>query len=552
MRHGILSTFRGATLVTLSIMAFAPGAAAENRSIDGSGNNLTPGLESLGSAGTNLRRATPFGYVDDGTTLAGAARPGPREISNSVFAQSAPIQNNRGLSAFVWQWGQFLDHDIDITPDNPSDPAPIAVPTGDAFFDPFSTGTQTIGFNRSTFEQGVIREQKNEITHWIDGSSVYGSDQQRADWLREGDGGRLRVTADAAGDLLPFNDGTQGNAGGPSTDLFVAGDVRANEQVGLTAMHTLFVREHNRRADQFATMFPSWSDEDLYQYSRKVVGAEIQAITYNEFLPALLGEGALTDYTGYDAGADPSIMNVFSTAAYRLGHSMLQPELARLDENRNEIAAGGLELRDAFFNPGAIVDEGGIDPILRGLAETIQQETDAKVIDDVRNFLFGPPGAGGFDLVSLNIQRGRDHGLADYNTVRVAFGLEPVMDFDGITSDAALAADLASVYLSVDDIDPWVGMLAEDLVSGASVGLTIYEILTMQFELLRDGDRFWFENDPMLGWMLDDIHSTRLSDIIAANTGIESIPGNVFFVPEPVGILALTCVSFFLARRRRS
>ena len=104
MRHGILSTFRGATLVTLSIMAFAPGAAAENRSIDGSGNNLTPGLESLGSAGTNLRRVTPSGYVDDGTTLAGAARPGPREISNSVFAQSAPIQNNRGLSAFVWQW----------------------------------------------------------------------------------------------------------------------------------------------------------------------------------------------------------------------------------------------------------------------------------------------------------------------------------------------------------------------------------------------------------------------------------------------------------------
>src|SRR6202011_2516467 len=105
-----------------------------------------------------------------------------------------------------------------------------------------------------------------------------------------------------------------------ANQLFLTGDVRGNENVLLVSIETLFVREHNRLADQFAAEHPEWTDEQLYQAARQVVGAEIESITYNEFLPALLGPGALPAYVGYDPSINPGIANEFSTAAFRVGH----------------------------------------------------------------------------------------------------------------------------------------------------------------------------------------------------------------------------------------
>ena len=65
----------------------------------------------------------------------------------------------------------------------------------------------------------------------------------------------------------------------------VAGDVRANENIALTSMHTLFAREHNRIVASLART--RLSDEDKFQIARRIVGAEIEYITYNEFLPAM-------------------------------------------------------------------------------------------------------------------------------------------------------------------------------------------------------------------------------------------------------------------------
>src|SRR6185295_18183444 len=105
-------------------------------------------------------------------------------------------------------------------------------------------------------------------------------------WLRTFTGGTLKTRATTAGALLPLNDGTQPNdnpVGLPATSLVVAGDKRANEQPGLTVLHTAFVREHNRQAARLAGLHPQWDDERLYQEARRVVGAEMQVITYNEF-----------------------------------------------------------------------------------------------------------------------------------------------------------------------------------------------------------------------------------------------------------------------------
>jgi hypothetical protein len=385
---------------------------------------------------------------------------------------------------------------------------------------------------------------------------VYGSDAARNSFLRTGTGGLLKTSA---GDLLPFNDGTQDNigpGGAPDTGagLFVAGDLRANEQIGLTSMHTLFVREHNRIAGQVALDNPGFNDDQIFQLTRKIVGAEIQAITYNEWLPTLLGPSAIAPYTGYDSTVDPRISNEFAAAAFRVGHTLLQSDILRLDENGNPIAQGNLTLAEAFFRPDRLIDEGGIDPILRGLNAARAQEFDAKVIEDVRSFLFGPPGAGGLDLVSLNIQRGRDHGLADYNSIRAELGLGAVTDFSEISSDTTTAAALRAVYGDVDEIDPWVGMLAEDHFGDANVGETIFFILSNQFAALRDGDRFFYQNDPALAGYLPQIEGTTLADIILRNTGIQNIAGNVFLAPVPIPAslpLALSALAFLGLWRKR-
>jgi len=240
----------------------------------------------------------------------------------------------------------------------------------------------------------------------------------------------------------------------PDSSLFLAGDVRANENIELTALQTVFMREHNRIASNLASKNPTWTDEQIYQAARRIVIGEVQAITYNEFLPALLGAKALRPYCGYNPRVNPGIATEFSTAAFRFGHSMLDGDIERMNNDGTSTPQGSVALRDAFFNP-TLLDptlpdhQGDVDPILKGAASSNAQEIDVQVVDDVRNFLFGPPGSGGFDLASLNIQRGRDHGLPDYNTLRQAYGLPRVTSFAQITSDPSLQKALSTTYASV-------------------------------------------------------------------------------------------------------
>ena len=450
------------TIVTGLLFLFcAAGAIAENCSIDGSGNNLVH--YDWGKTGSTLRRADGAAYSDGISEPAGQNRPSPRLISNTVLGQDESIPNIFGRSDYIWAWGQFIDHDLDLVETAvPFEPFDIIVPPGDEIFDPDASGGVFLPFNRSAYDPCTgtdasnPRQQVNILTSWLDASMVYGSDPCRAAWLREGSGGRLKVTSHAYGALLPYNDGTVPNAGGTGTDLFVAGDVRANEHAILTSLHTLFVREHNRLAGKIALANQGWSDEQIYQKARKIMGAEIQVITFKEFLPALLREDAPSPYSGYKPQVDGTIANVFATAAYRFGHSALSPKILRLDENLNEIPYGHIDFEEAFFNPSLITEEGGIEPILRGLAYQFHQEIDIFVIDAVRNSLFTT-----LDLTSLNIQRGRDHGLPDYNKLRELHGLEAITDFDEINSEPKIWTGLQAVYGNVNNIDPWVGMIAE-------------------------------------------------------------------------------------------
>ncbi len=522
----------------------------EYRTYDGYGNNLNN--PHWGRAGEPLLRLTTPGYYQGKYEMAGQDRPNPRVISNKICKQTRKILNKNKLSDFVWAWGQFLDHEMDLTPEDPyGEEVPIWIPKYENKF-----GGGKISFKRSIYSTATgcsldnPRQQLNVLSSFIDAANVYGTDGTRAKALRSGNDGKMKV---GDSDLLPTNDYGLPNAEMqiPETDWFFAGDVRANEHSVLTSMHTLFVREHNQLCDELKKCLPAVKkkelgakgklDEYLYQRARKIVGALMQVVTYEEFIPAIFGDCGLKSYAGYKCNVNPSISNIFSTACYRLGHSMLSPDI-NLGKKGDSMA-----LRDSFFKPD-VVRTHGITPFLQGLATQVMQEIDVKIVDEVREFLFHethrkpndkPPRL--LDLAALNIQRGRDHGLPDYNQCRLDFGLPPIWDFGDITSDAKLAKDLASVYGDVNKIDPWIGGLAEDHLSGSNLGELIFTVLKDQFERLRDGDRFWYENDPYFSkewchhhkeacvYSVEDLKKTRLSHILKRN-GVPGMPKDVFIV----------------------
>ena len=516
--------------------------AQEYRTYDGVNNNLAN--PEWGATHSPLKRIVRVGYSDGVSEPAGLDRPNPRAVSNYLFSQDGLLNDQLNLSDFCWVFGQFIDHDITLT-ENGSEPAMIPVPQGDEWFDPFNTGQMVIPMHRSEPMEGTgtspdnPRGHANFITAYIDGSAVYGSDEERANWLRTFEAGKLKTSA---GNLLPFNtiDGElesdiDENAPNMANDtelfdkLFVAGDVRANENPLLTAFHTLFVREHNRICDELIAAHPDWTDEQLYQHARKIVGGLIQNVVYKEWLPAM---GVHLDaYTGYKPEVNAGISNVFSAAAFRMGHTLLNSQIQLMDNDGNDM--DNMLLRDAFFNPMATIEVGSIDPFFKGMATQIQQDMDAKVIDDVRNFLFGPPGSGGLDLAAININRGRERGLPDYNAIREDLGLGSYIFFPQINPNPQVFTLLHQIYANPNRIDPWVGMLAERHMSNTLFGPTVMEIMKRQFTEIRDGDRFFFENDAALSVEEKyDIRHTTLGEIIRRNTDIVLMQNNVFVAME--------------------
>lgn len=535
MKKRLLQVFT--MLIVGNITLFAQESPINIRTYDGTENNLANPI--WGSAGENLRRVTDVGYADGISVPYQRNRPNPRNVSNVLFAQDGLRNDATGLSDYTWVFGQFIDHDIGLTPDG-DEPAFIDVPKGDQWFDPLIEGRAIIPMMRNAFDPttGIDspRQHPNLITAYIDGSAVYGSDETRAIWLRTLEGGKLKVSE---GNLLPYNTFTgevdsevdhdapeMDDPVGLSDKLFVAGDVRANENPLLAALHTLFVREHNRLCDDLILEHPDWSDEQLYQHARRIVGGLIQSIVYNEWLPTM--GVSLPAYSGYDPSVHPQLFNVFTAAAFRMGHTLLNGNLLQIDGTAESLTESTMALRDAFFNPSAL-PEFGMDPFMRGMAVQTQQSMDAKVIDDVRNFLFGVPGAGGLDLASININRGRERGLPDFNTVRKNFGLPEYRIFPQFNSDINVHARLYVLYRSVSWVDPWVGMLAEKPMPNSLFGETINTILREQFVALRDGDRFYFENDPILTEVEKEmIRTTKFRDVIMRNSGIELMQPNVF------------------------
>lgn len=480
---------------------------------DGSANNLLN--PSWGMKNTPLLRLAYPDYTDQISSLAtrGPLNPSARTVSNCICAQTQNIPNKNNLTDIVWAWGQFIDHTLDLTESNSNEP--INIFTQNESKEQFPD--REIKINRSKFVFGTSpREQINEISSFLDATNVYGYCPERAYILRRLDGtGKLKTTE---GEMPPFNTFDLPNAQPPNTnksDFYLAGDIRANENILLLALHTLFIREHNRLCDIIIQENPDWEEELIFQHARRFIIGFMQNITYKEFLPKLLGQNFISPYSGYNQNINASISNEFSTVGYRFGHTMVSSNL-RIGTS-NSIA-----LRDAFFSNSYYQSGNNIDDVLLGASNQVMQEIDGKINDELRNFLFSAPTVDCLhDLATFNIMRGRDHGIPSYNNLRIAFGLNPVLNADDITSDVTVQNQLLNLYGSVEYIDPWIGAIVEDHVQNKNVGELINAILVDQFTRLRDGDRFWFENiEELTDQDKNNIRNTTLSDIINRNTNL--------------------------------
>ena len=537
-------------LFAFSLLTLQAGAQTrpKYRTFDGTLNNLT--YPQFGKSGIPLFREIPaaYGTSDPKNALGGQNRPTPRAISNKLSNEPEDVHNKRDMAGLFYSWGQFLDHDITLTPTNAAEKAPISLPSDEKIF------TSPIPFSRSAAHPGTgvttPREQTNLQTSWVDGSQVYGWTPAIANWLRTFSGGKMKVSK---GNLLPFNTVTgeydspldltapkMDDDNGRTKKTFAAGDPRAAEHPGLTSLHTLFVREHNQICNRLISQGLT-NDEEIYQRARREVIAELQAITYGQWISSLGVQ--LTSYSGYKSSVRPDVRNTFSTAAYRW-HTMVENDIIFRDNDCHGVGPSELPLKEVFFNI-EIVRKYDIGVLLKGLSVHRSYETDLKVNSGLRNFLFGP--GSGLDLVSLNIQRGRDHGLPDYNTVRQFYTGTPALTFTDISGSSRtstsssypllsssssgnlVSSELQSLYGNVFNIDLWAGLYAEPLMSGKSVGKTVHAILRTQLQALRDGDYYYYMNDPELINDRTRLAATKLGDVIARNSTAGNFQDNVFY-----------------------
>ncbi|XP_022099943.1 peroxidasin homolog isoform X3 [Acanthaster planci] len=369
--------------------------------------------------------------------------------------------------------------------------------------------------------------------------------------------GLLRVTPNpdpSKMDLLP-PDNEISNCAGQDAHITCgkSGDSRTAEQVGLTALHTVWLREHNRIARELSRINYHWNGDRVFHEARKIVGAEWQHIVYNEYLPLLIGKRVARLYgldvnlqTGaeyaYDGSVDATIRNGFATAAFRLGHSQISATVWRVDQHFERVFSD-IKTREAFFNATHIYDTqgGGSGAILRGMLVQPLDGVDRFFSSAVRSHLFEDPVKGfGLDLIALNIQRGRDHGLPGYVRFRAevcGFGLITTWEDLEHALPRRIAKRLRRIYRSVEDIDPFVGLFAERHLPGTLVGPTLACLLAKQFSYLKQGDRFWYENtegeQALTSEQREEIQKSSMARVLCDNTDdLLEIQPCAFLMPD--------------------
>ena len=496
---------------------------AEDRSYDGSGNNLAH--PSWGALFTPYDRLSANAYEDGIAAPARSTNQSARAITNTVNSQTASIPSKQKLSDLWQAFATVLVGDFALGASNPADPFFIPVPPGDPVFSPFPA----LPFFRNLFVPLPAREQLNVVTPWLDLTAFYGQNETDAKLLRT-----LDYNSQSPGELitlpLPVGEEVLPTVGLiklikgipastnpssvvlnlPAPSLIAAQDFVFTTGLGFappnvspesTMILTLAMREHNRVARTVhsftaarkadlglpnRTTDPAGYDERLYQIARKVLIAEFEAIFYDEFLPAI-GVN-VPGYTGYDPSLEPDVYTEF-VASLAVGHSAVRHEVAAVGESGQLLFAA--PVKSTVLNPIPFLTYGA-DAFIRGALVNRMEEIDAYVVDDIRNV------AAGFtnDVVAETIQRGRDRGVPDFNTIRIAMGLASYNNFQELTDDNAVASKLQLAFPGgIATLDPSIGFMVEKHHGHDGMGPSSVQLWAEQFALWRDGDRFWYQND---------------------------------------------------------
>ncbi|KAK8747999.1 hypothetical protein OTU49_016263 [Cherax quadricarinatus] len=536
-------------------------ASGKYRSVDGTCNNLKN--PTWGASFTPFRRALPPDYGDGVWSLRlasdGEELPSARLVSSKVHLNT--LANSRSYTILTMSWGQFVDHDITLTALSkasggqsipccsdevlklPSlyhpECAPIPIPAEDSFYAAFNQScmefTRSAPAPRCHFGP---REQLNQQTAFLDGSVIYGATEQHLSSLRTFQDGLLRsqVTLDGR-ELLPASEDPDDGCNtideySYSRYCFTSGDARVNEQTLLTSLHTVWARQHNMLAIELKDLNPEWDDETLFQEARRIVVAQMQHITYNEYVPSLIGptfmkhlqlspqsEGKQT--TDYDENLSPTIANEFAAAAFRFGHSQIQGLVQKIDGPGKNVEF--TQLNSIMLQPFILYDQGTMANLLRGQTSQSAAAVDTFFSTQVSGKLFKGDDQFGLDLVSLNIQRGRDHGVSAYNRWRMYCGFKPASNFTDLAQDmdAGALKSIMEVYRNVDDIDFFTGGLAERPVNDGLVGPTFACLIADQFLRLKKGDRFWYETADLpqafTKEQLAELHKVSIARILCDN-----------------------------------
>ncbi|KAJ7374149.1 hypothetical protein OS493_009487 [Desmophyllum pertusum] len=540
------------------------------RTLDGSCNNLCN--ITRGSALRPFSRLLAAAYQDGEQaprSLGSNNRPLPnaRNISTIVFVSSTGNDDNTtaNFTHVTMTWGQFLDHDITLTQGNETvecgnNSLPCRGPEVGCIGIDILQGNELrdnqsavcMPLSRSAIKNG---QQVNIVSAYIDGSQVYGANCKEAELLRDRNAnlGLLRVrpfpSSFAKFPILPEAvPETFCRSPNPARKpCLLAGDHRrTNENQALMAMHTVWAREHNRIARYLHILNPSWRDDKLFQEARKIVIAELQHITYNEWLPvffsedlrqraSILLEPVGNYFNGYDQTVNPEIPNAFAAAALRVGHTLVRDEFGQF--NRHLRQRGFIPTK-SFFDPAPLYSPNGIGAILLGLVTQASQKVDRFFAPAVReNLVTAEPSGHGIvgDLSAINIQRGRDHGLPPYNQFRQLCGLGLAASIDDFTNINARQRQRLRVAYNdkVNDVDLYAGGISETPLPGSILGATFACILAKGFQNLRVGDRFWYErNDSYTGFAMGQLNAIRdatLARVLCDNSdGILKITPSVF------------------------
>ncbi|XP_036080092.1 thyroid peroxidase [Rousettus aegyptiacus] len=558
--------------------------ASKYRLITGACNNRDH--PRWGASNTALARWLPPAY-EDGISeprgwnphflYHGVPLPPVREVVRQVIeASDEAVANDDQFSDALTAWGQYVGHDVALTPQSvseapfgggadcqlacenrhpcfpiqlPANASPAAGPACLPFYrSSAACGTGAQGAFFGNLSTANARQQMNSFTSFLDASTVYGSSPASEAQLRNWSSaeGLLRVNTrhrDRGRAHLPFPPpGTPSrrlSPRGPLSPSSSGGTAAASEAPALAALHTLWLREHNRLAAALKALNPHWSADTAYQEARKVVGALHQIITLRDYVPSILGPKAFGQhvgpYKGYDPTVDPTVSNVFSTAAFRFGHTTVHPLVRRLDASfQEQPGLPPLPLQDAFFSPWRLLEEGGLDPVVRGLlARPAKLQVWGQLMNRaLTERLFMPPGPGTFDLASLNLQRGRDHGLPGYNEWREFCGLPRLQTWAALGSAMAsgdAAGRMRGLYEHPDNVDVWLGGLAEAFLPGARTGPLFACIIGRQMKALRDGDRFWWASDGVFSAaQRRELERHSLPRVVCDNTGLARVPADAF------------------------